>query len=149
MIYLEQILDELDNYCLISEEKYQNCKIELLNIDIQRRNLSPYFEFLQIFNSISGKNYKGDIESRRLYYKRSTVYSKEDFEKIIKNTKHDTWLQENFNVLTPFWLLKQENCTKYYNYQPDKIAKNDDYITNESKSKIAGNLSVASSLLSK
>jgi len=89
---------------------------------------TPYLDFLQSFTHITGRMCLPATESREAFYSvpEFTYSQKID---AIQNAMRDSWhkdgkLVEVKNFITPEFILKKENLTKYHQFTPSqKIQK--------------------------
>lgn len=117
---LEQLLNRLIEFGLLTNEEEETVKRSLLDIEMRIAPKTPYIQFIEEFNSITKKKYKPDIDSRKLFYDNMIVHSLSDRIDALRNALTDPWVQESNTILSPKWILKPENVAKYLNYTPPK-----------------------------
>ena len=120
---LEQVLNRLIEFGLMTSEEEKIVKEELLHIEIQLTPKTQYIEFIEGFNKITGKKFKPDTISRELFYEHNMDYSLADRMAAVKNSMTDPFIKESPGLLQPKWISKPENIAKYINYKAPKVNK--------------------------
>jgi hypothetical protein len=131
---LEQLLNRLIEFGLLTDTEEQMVHKALLNIEIHITPKTGFIEFIDQFNQITGKKFTPNLESRELYYENDSLYSNSDRIAALKNALNDPWVKENSTVLTPKWSLRPETIGKYINYEPPKSTLK----SNKGSSQISG-----------
>jgi hypothetical protein len=121
---LEPLLTRLIEFGLLTEEEEKTVYNSLLNIEKSLTPKTQYIEFIDEFNKITGKKYKPDIESRTIFYENEGIYSLNDRLNALKNALIHPWIIDNITIVTPAYILKPENTSKYMNYVPTKNKSN-------------------------
>jgi len=112
----ENTLKRLIEFGLLTDDEENECKEFLLFVEKSITPRTDYMRFIHEFNQITGKKYNGDTESRELFYKAIINNSLDDLIKALQNSLLDKWILENITILTPKYILKDENTGKYINY---------------------------------
>jgi hypothetical protein len=128
---LEPLLTRLIEFGLLTEEEEKTVYNSLLNIEKSLNPKTQYIEFIDEFNKITGKKYKPDIESRTIFYENEGIYSLNDRLNALKNALVHPWIIDNITIVTPAYILKPENTSKYMNYVPAKNKSNNGKSDNE------------------
>lgn len=82
-----------------------------------KKEKSEFNEFIQLFNSITRRNFHGDKKARSQFNARIKDGCKlDDFKKAIKNCYNDPFHKENPNYLTPEFITRADKLEKYMNY---------------------------------
>jgi uncharacterized phage protein (TIGR02220 family) len=80
------------------------------------RERTDYTKFINLFNSITIKKFRGDKKSKRQFMARITDgYIMEDFEKAITNCFDDDFHKKNPQYLTPEFITREDKLQKYLN----------------------------------
>jgi len=75
-------------------------------------------EFIELFNSITERNYKGTSKDKAQFSSRvKDGYTLEDFKKAIKNCLSDPYHKENPQHLTPEFITRPDKLEKFLNYK--------------------------------
>jgi uncharacterized phage protein (TIGR02220 family) len=87
-----------------------------LDNDIVEVSNNDYKGFIDLFNSITLKKFRGDKKSKRQFNARITEkYSLKDFKKAIYNCYDDEFHKKNPNYLTPEFITREDKFQKYLN----------------------------------
>jgi len=135
----EQTLSKLVIFGVLSDDEERQKEDFLLFVEERMIPKSPYLQFLEEFNKITGKTYrKADIKSRKLFYEFDATYSMEERLRAIRNAMTDPYIKnENPTFLNPEMICKCEMLNKYISYtapkpvnnSTKKIVKDGDYET--------------------
>jgi len=91
------------------------------------KDILSYKDFIQIFNQMTGSNFKGDASAKRHFDARiKDGYTLEQFQTAIHNCLSDEFHQKNPNYLTPEFITRPDKIEKYLNYKKVK-SKLDNY----------------------
>lgn len=123
---LEQLLNRIIEFSLLTPEEEQTIKEELLDIEQHYMPKTPYINFITEFNSITGKKYKPDIESRKLYYENAMLYSFSDRIKALKNAVSSSFVKTSNSILSPKWILRPDITAQFMNYVEKEQKDNTD-----------------------
>ena len=77
-----------------------------------------FLKFIEMFNDITGRNFKGDSKSERQFNARCHLYSKKDFENVITNANNN--LGDYIKYLTPEYITRQTKFENWFNYTDSK-----------------------------
>jgi len=118
---LNNLIRKLISFGLLTDDEEKQAKHYLLKLE--EDYVTDYIQFMQAFNKITGKKFSPDVESWELFYS-NNIHSLEDRIKALRNAFESNWIQENIHVLTPRYILKKENISKFYEYKEAKNKKN-------------------------
>lgn len=102
-----------------SDKQSDNKQEEKNNKEEIRRK--EYIQFLEIFNSITGRNFRGTDKDKRQFNARiKEGYTIDHFKTAITNCKNDPYHVENQRYLTPEFITRQDKLEKYLHWIPPK-----------------------------
>jgi hypothetical protein len=139
MQQLEQVLNRLIEFGLLTNEEEKIVKESFLSIESRLSPKTQYIEFIEGFNKITGKKYKPDTDSRELFYKYVYDYSLTERLNAVRNALTDPYVIESSGILSPKWILKAEMVSKYMNYVAPKRTEKTD---NVNKADFSGKITI-------
>ena len=86
-----------------------------------------YFDFINLFNQISGRSFKGEEKSKKQFKARLREgWELKDFDIAIKNLYNSDFHKEkNFKYATPELITRSEKLNMHYNSKDDSTSKLD------------------------
>jgi len=115
---LNNLIRKIISFGLLTDEEERQAKYYLLKLEEDYE--TEYIQFMQIFNKVTGKKFSSDVESWELFYS-NNIHTLEDKIRALKNAYESNWIQENPHVLTPRYILKKGNISKFYDYKETRI----------------------------
>ncbi len=104
----------------------------------EKEKQSPYQEFIEVCNKLSGKKFRGDKKSEGQHSARiKEGYVLQDFETAILGMMSDQYHKEtNFKYLTPEFITRPDKLEKWLNHTPNNsqqqgFSHNEQIFTNE------------------
>ena len=118
-----QIITE---YILIDNEYINKLNVNIIQLNVDKSTQSKvkeskvkessYNEFLEIFNQITGKQFRGtDKDMRQFNARIKEGFTLQDFEVAITNCKNDEYHRNNPKYLTPEFITRADKLQKFYN----------------------------------
>lgn len=116
IIELENLLKKLKYYNLLTDNEEEQIPEMMLQIERGLKpGKSPYFNYIKELNKITGKSYKGDTQSRELFYQHYELFTMQARLRAVKNAMKFPQVVNSPEGLTPKKMCIPINIAYYAN----------------------------------